>query len=158
MTAYEMRISDWSSDVCSSDLAEPSTEPAPGAAPVEPARAQPAAPDLAPATDQTTATTDASASPAEAVASPISAAVASDAADDAGADTNADGAGIHALDEAQRTESTSHVAAPDEPAELAGDWALERTPAMQPEIGNESRRARGCQYVKILGGDVHKKK
>src|SRR3546814_2458304 len=25
-TAYEMRISDWSSDVCSSDLVEPSTE------------------------------------------------------------------------------------------------------------------------------------
>src|SRR3546814_3644382 len=25
-TAYEMRISDWSSDVCSSDLPEPSTE------------------------------------------------------------------------------------------------------------------------------------
>src|SRR3546814_9105848 len=28
MTAYEMRISDWSSDVCSSDLDAPSTTPA----------------------------------------------------------------------------------------------------------------------------------
>src|SRR3546814_9132370 len=27
-TAYEMRISDWSSDVCSSDLASPSDQPA----------------------------------------------------------------------------------------------------------------------------------
>src|SRR3546814_2607962 len=31
-TAYEMRISDWSSDVCSSDLRSPRQRPEPGAA------------------------------------------------------------------------------------------------------------------------------
>src|SRR3546814_8927086 len=35
-TAYEMRISDWSSDVCSSDLATPPDMPAAKLRPVEP--------------------------------------------------------------------------------------------------------------------------
>src|SRR3546814_9365097 len=33
-TAYEMRISDWSSDVCSSDLHSPRTPPAPRGTPL----------------------------------------------------------------------------------------------------------------------------
>src|SRR3546814_948335 len=51
-TAYERRISDWSSDVCSSDLQPPTVTQGPGlcraALPPEPARA------LAQAVDQTT--------------------------------------------------------------------------------------------------------
>src|SRR3546814_20107188 len=42
-----MRISDWSSDVCSSDLPAPEPAPAPAPAPVESASPEPATPEMA---------------------------------------------------------------------------------------------------------------
>src|SRR3546814_8397260 len=54
-TAYEMRISDWSSDVCSSDLAAPVEGvalPTPASTPEPSTDSEPDATSLAPTTDE----------------------------------------------------------------------------------------------------------